>query len=515
MDASALTPARFGALSRIVDAVRERPGVVLAWVLGAHFVVWAVLPILLYENLQLDLVEGLALGKEWQLGYWKHPPLPWWVIAAAHQATGQLYVVYLLGPLCSVACLYLIWRLGRETLGPLPALVAVLSLEGLHFLNFSAVKFSHDVLQLPLWALSALFFYRALTRRRPLDWIAGGTFVAVAFWSKYTAFILGVCFLYILIFEREGRRSWRTSGPYLMGAAFLIVLSPHLWWLVTHDFQPLHYFDERAAHAVQWYQNLWFPLKWTVGQVFFLVPALALLAIVYVGRRRAPRLQMTNFARRYLLTLAIGPFLVTTLIGILLGRSMLAMWGFPLWLFAPLGLMAWYPPHLNREYLRHFAAGFSVLFVFLPLVYSVSELLGEQIDKRPRAAQFPGVQVSEMITARWRERTGLPLRFVGGLPSGHGPGEFAANNVAVYSPDRPHVIVHGKFANSAWVDPEAVARDGAVFAWEQISDEPVIPRDLLALFPALEPQPAIKLPRLGPFSRGKTAVHSAFLLPKR
>jgi hypothetical protein len=32
-------------------------------------------PILICPNLQLDLVDDLALGKEWQLGYWKHPPL--------------------------------------------------------------------------------------------------------------------------------------------------------------------------------------------------------------------------------------------------------------------------------------------------------------------------------------------------------------------------------------------------------------------------------------------------------
>ena len=37
------------------------------------------LPILVCANLQLDLAEDLALGKEWQLGYWKHPPLPWWL----------------------------------------------------------------------------------------------------------------------------------------------------------------------------------------------------------------------------------------------------------------------------------------------------------------------------------------------------------------------------------------------------------------------------------------------------
>ena len=68
---------------------RRRPARVLAWMLGFHLVVWTLVPALMSANLQLDLVEGLALGKEWQLGYWKHPPLPWWVTDLAYRLTGR------------------------------------------------------------------------------------------------------------------------------------------------------------------------------------------------------------------------------------------------------------------------------------------------------------------------------------------------------------------------------------------------------------------------------------------
>ena len=66
-------------LDGTVDVARRRPGTVLAWVLGLHVVVWTIVPMLTSSNLQLDLLEDLALGREWQLGYWKHPPLPWWL----------------------------------------------------------------------------------------------------------------------------------------------------------------------------------------------------------------------------------------------------------------------------------------------------------------------------------------------------------------------------------------------------------------------------------------------------
>src|SRR5258707_10658430 len=119
----------------LVEYARRAPGTCLAVVLALHVVIWTVLPALLSHNLQLDLLEDLALGKEWQLGYWKHPPLPWWIADLLYRATGSLDAIYLLGPLAAVLCFWGVWLLAREFVGKFEALIAVLVLEGIHLYN--------------------------------------------------------------------------------------------------------------------------------------------------------------------------------------------------------------------------------------------------------------------------------------------------------------------------------------------------------------------------------------------
>src|SRR6185312_868302 len=128
--------------SGLVAYAQRAPGTCLAVVLMLHVVIWTALPALLSRNLQLDLVEDLALGREWQLGYWKHPPLPWWLADLVHRTTGHVEAVYVLGPLAAVLCFYAVWLLAREVVGEVKALIAVVALEGIHYYNLSVVKFA-------------------------------------------------------------------------------------------------------------------------------------------------------------------------------------------------------------------------------------------------------------------------------------------------------------------------------------------------------------------------------------
>ena len=43
----------------------------------------------------------------------------------------------------------------RPLVGELGALVAILIIDGLHYFHYTAAKFNHDVIQLPLWALKS------------------------------------------------------------------------------------------------------------------------------------------------------------------------------------------------------------------------------------------------------------------------------------------------------------------------------------------------------------------------
>lgn len=514
-----------GFFDRLVDTARRRPCTVLAWMLGFHLVVWTLVPALISANLQLDLVEGLALGKEWQLGYWKHPPLPWWVTDLAYRLTGAIDAVYVLGPLAAVICFYAVWLLGREVAGELKALIAVAALAALHYYNISVVKFAHDQMQLPFWALTGLFFWRAIVRGRTIDWMLAGAFLAGAFWSKYAAFALAATLGLILLLDPFARRAWRTPGPYVMAVVFAVVIAPNVWWLVNNDFMPFHYVDQRATSAARWYHYLLFPLRWTGGQLVYLLPVLGLLALLYWPRRPIQRESASDeaaFNRRYVAALALGPFAVTTLVAAVLGRQPIAMWGYPLWSFLPLAVLMLWPPSLEPAQLRRFAAGALAVLVAFPIGFAVAELGEPFIRDRSKATQFPGRLLAETITRQWRERTGTPLTYVGGAivtvqePTGPrnipGAGQFTANNVAVYSPDRPHVIVNGELRLSPWIDAADLDRRGAVLLWQP--HDKGLPENIKRAFPRAELQPPLIVPRHTLFPRRGELVHYAFILPR-
>lgn len=506
------------ATAKAIELARREPGRVLAWILGLHLILWTLLPILLFRNLQLDLVEDLALGKEWQLGYWKHPPLPWWTADLAFRVAGDVRVVYLLGPLASVIAMYAVWRLGRQTVSSQNALIAVLVLEGLHFLNFSAVKFNHDVMQLPFWALTGLFFFRAVTYQRLFDWILSGAWLAFAFWTKYTAFALVVPIGLMLLIDSFARRTLATAGPYLMAGAFLIVIGPHVWWLIEHDFMPFHHVAARAKMATHWYEYLWFPLRWIGSQLFFLAPALALLALLLADSRRSEPADdpAAAFSRRYVTMLALGPFIFTTLVAALSGRLAIAMWGYPLWLFAPLAALMWFAPVTDTQRLRLFAHAFVLVFLAMPAAYAAVEIFEPYMRDRPKATEFPGRLLAETITREWREQTGTPLTYVAGVELGSsGVGEFAANNVAVYSPDRPHVVVHGDSRLSPWIDIVDLKRRGAVVVWQKSSLAEAMPDGLLVTHSRAEVRPPLVLPRQTPYPRNPVTIGYAFVRPEQ
>ncbi len=502
-----------GTLGAAIGFARRWPEAALAVVLGSHLVVWTLLPILVSANLQLDLVEDLALGKEWQLGYWKHPPLPWWIADLAYRLVGDMHIVYLLGPLSAVVCMYIVWRLAREVVEPLPALAAVLALEGIHFYNFSVVKFAHDHTLMVFWALSVFFLYRAISRGRLTDWMLAGASLAGCFWSKYTAFALAATLGLILLLDPVARRTWRTPGPYLMAAAFLLMAAPNLWWLVDNGFQPFRYVNARAVSAAHWYQYLTFPLIWTAGQLLAMLPAIGLLVILLYPNARVTRPIDTNgFARRYVTAVALGPFLVTTAAALVLGRQPIAMWGFAMWSFAPLAALMWLRPSDDPQRWRWFAGSFAAVSVGFALIYAAVEIGEPFVRDRPKATQFPGRLLAETVTQKWREATGQPLTYVGGAEFGLGPGEFAANNVAVYSPDRPHVIVHGDPRLSPWIDMADLDRRGAVLVWQAAT--PVLPGNLLTTFPRAQIQPPLVLPRQTFYPRSPEIIYYAFVPPR-
>ena len=69
-----------------------------------------------------------------------------------------------------ITALIAVWLTARRLVGALGALLALLILNGTHYVHFTAAKFNHDVIQLPFWALAGYAFHSALRRERLVHW---------------------------------------------------------------------------------------------------------------------------------------------------------------------------------------------------------------------------------------------------------------------------------------------------------------------------------------------------------
>ena len=283
-------------MARLIDAVERRPQAAFAGFLVVHGLVWTALPSLLYFNLPLDVIEAMIYGREWQLGYDKLPPLPWWLAEAVYRVFGVDDSLYALSQIVVIIAFVAVWKTARPLVGATGALAAILIIDGLHYFNASATKFNHNVIELPLWALAGFAFYAALRRDKLGYWVLLGVAIGLAWWAKYFMVMLAAPFALFLVFDRDARRHLATPGPWIAAAVALAVMAPHLIWLVQNDFLPFNYAEARATPSSGSLDHLRNPAEYLVAQAFFLVPSLVIAAPLFwpFGKEHAQRQPPTH-----------------------------------------------------------------------------------------------------------------------------------------------------------------------------------------------------------------------------
>ncbi len=220
-DLPRLRPARASANSALIGWIESRPQAAFAAFLALHFAVWTALPTLLYANLPLDLIEALIYGREWQLGYDKLPPLPWWLVEIMHRIFDADAAYYALAQIAVIVAFVAVWATARKLVGATGALVSVLIIDGMHYLQYTAVKFNHDVIQLPFWGSGRVRVSRGPQARTP--WTLGccsvfrlaqpyGRNISSSCWRRPTC-----CFCYSIVMHggpwRRPDRGSRWSLP--------------------------------------------------------------------------------------------------------------------------------------------------------------------------------------------------------------------------------------------------------------------------------------------------------------
>ena len=370
-----------------------------------------------------DSLEQVLLSQELRLAYGKHPPLPTWILFAANRLFGaSIGATYVLGALCSVATMLLLYVFARPLIGARRAALAAILLSNVEYLNAGTAYFNHNTVQLPLALLTIVLFHRALTRMRWRDWAMLGLGCGVMLLAKLSAVVLFAAFaVYLLWTRRLGELSiWK--GLAIAVLVGIVVISPYFLAVRADPWSPNAYAMKSVFPSdvgrLQCLKTVW---GFASSQLAKVAPALLIFAIVRRGARQPAPVPGQAVALGPFLTLVgFGPVVLTVVIAALTGAHLLVGWGttfhvlLTFWLVAASPLAMEVPPRVLR---RAVIASVAVQIVLWALVATHGGRL-PNLNPTPHRVHPPTPpQLVEVVRGIWAQHCAAPLRYV--VTDGH------------------------------------------------------------------------------------------------
>lgn len=442
---------------------------VLAFLVGMA-ALWTLLCAVSHKAPDLDGMEELVWASSFEFGYSKHPPLPSWFLYALTGLFGKpIWLVFFAGQLASVLGLWFVWRLGCEFTSPRRALIATLMVSTTLYFSLRGTIYNHNTAQ--LWSIAACIwlFYRALRYGRTSSWLWLGAVAGLSMLTKYSAVIqFGVFFIFIVVMGH-----WRDPkvrrGIVQALVVFLVVISPHLYWLADNAFAPFRYLD-RSIETHSYAQVLKGIFDFSIDQLARISPMFVVWLGLYAWHRRRPvaergqtyASEMSRWDRSFLLWVGLGPFVATILMSAVMGSRLVASWGTTF--FILYGYFAfWWLSGSVRATLRRTAILVIGVHVLMAVGYAVARGPLAHYSGRTARSTFPGPEIALRMQQVWDKHVpGQPLRLVAS-------DTWLGGNIAINLDPAAQVFINASYAESPWLLPDGALDCGVLVAYNQTS----------------------------------------------
>lgn len=439
-----------------------------------NMLVWTLAPSLVRHTLPMDALEGFTWGQQLEWGYDKNPFMNGWLTALAAHLGGQ-GMIYFFSQLSVGMCFLATWELGKKFLPPLSVFCAILLLASTQYFNLHAIDFNDNTLELGFWALTILFFYRALQKNNLRDWLITAFFAAASLMTKYFVIVLFVPMVLFMLCDANARQSFFRKELYLALVLFLCLIAPHIIWLFHHDFITVQYAFNRVDSVPSVWNHIFYPAQFAWQQIEVFLPALLLAAFLCIGKNSAT-FHVSSYDRKFLWIMGAGPFFLTVLLSLIAGIKLRAGWGQPLLTLWPLILFALIRPTITPARLQRFFSLFVIVFVGTVIIYCLSLIQA----KDPSSANFPGEKIAETLETKWVNTYHVPLNYVVGP-------RWVASNIAFYSNAHPKVYIDGDKNLSPWISEKTLKQRGAIFIWDPTETFQMSEKEMKNRFPKLGP----------------------------
>lgn len=452
-----------------------------------HLVIWTCVRCIPDLTPHVSVLEGVVWGNELQLGYHKHPFLAPWITALVSQTHLQLdWPFYLLIQMAIVTSFWAIWRLAKLIVPPWYALVAVILLEAVEFYNYRALSFNPDILSLPMWALAALTFYLAVDTQKMRWWILCGLVSGLAMMTKYVAALLLASMFFFLIFTPKGRTTFTTSGPYVALMVFLLVISPHVFWLIQNDFVTFTYVTEKADLVAKWQDHFYYPVRFFLGVIGKAL--IVLLFFIPFFRCQKAELTISSFDKYFVLFLGLGPLFLALAFSAVTGYYLRAGWSYAFFGFIGLLLLIWRRPEITSKALLQSVTMVLCFTILNTTVREVYRVYRPELVGKTAYYHYPAKQMAERLNQLWKDKYGSEVPYVAGTAS-------LVKYITPYMPEKPSGYFDWLQIKSPWIDEAKMREKGAVFVWFKVQGE-TLPNHASRFESELELQGSISFPML-------------------
>ena len=341
--------------------------------LSTHLIIWTLVPSITNNNLPLDTIEALAWGSNLEWGFNKHPPMSAFAVELFYQIfKNQDWSYYLLSQIFVITSFYIVYKFAEEFLeNKSHAFFSILLLEGVYFYNFTTPEFNVNVCQLPFWSLTVLYAWKCIKYDKLKDYLLLGLFIACGLLSKYLfAYLVlsvGLLFTYLIVKEEKIRTKSLVIVP-----TFLLLLWPHLMWLVDSNYITVTYGLNRTGGEANLLSHLTQPIIFLGKQLGILIP-FALMSFFII-----PKLKTNiRFADRkfvFLLFVNLTPLALVFLTSMAMGIKIRTMWMTPFYLFFGVFVIYIFQSKISINNLKKFYYTFIFLFFLSPFTYGYISL---------------------------------------------------------------------------------------------------------------------------------------------
>ncbi|MBD1153404.1 glycosyltransferase family 39 protein [Pelagibacterales bacterium SAG-MED24] len=394
-----------------------------------HLIIWTLVPTLTNQNLPLDTIEALAWGSNLDWGFNKHPPMSAFFSEIFYQMFGpQDWAYYFLSQIFVLTGFYFVFKFSNEILGNAKlGLISVLILESIYFYNFTTPEFNVNVCQIPFWSLVVYYSWKIYETKeiKFIDCLLVGLFAALGFLSKYLFIYLlisvDILFIWLIFIKKTKKFDFK----YLITIeVFIVLLIPHLIWLINNDFVTIFYGIKRTGlEGFVMLNHFKYPITFLLKQIGILIPFFILVFLLIKKIRF--KINFKDKKLIFLIFINILPIFLIFTTSVILGSKIRTMWMTPFYLFFGVLVIYIFQSQINQKTIKLFTYGFIFLFILSPALYSFISI--KETNKR---TDYYGKEITDLIERRWNKNFSNEIMYVVG-------DEWYAGNLSYHLPSRP------------------------------------------------------------------------------